>query len=403
MSADLTELGRTPVTVACAGAKSILDLPLTLEYLETQGVPVYGWCTDTFPAFYTASSGLPVPHRCASAAQRGPACAAPPPALAHTRVRSVDSEGEVAAAMRAGERLGLSSGAVLAIPNAAEVDEAEIERATATAVREAEQRGVTGKEATPFLLQVRVQRSHVYPVDPRPHTHAHAHSHVRMGLCPLQRITELTEGRSLDANIALLLNNAHVGARVASAHADLRRGGASHAPSGPSANTGARAPSRAGGGGSSVSPSQAASVLVVGGALMDTVSWPAKEPLQLGTSNPGQVKTLPGGATRPHPRLAPPRVVARPRRRCPVCGCGRDCGAQVSAGMWRRRSRGALTRWGSTSSPLWAPTPRETPFCNTRANRALYAPLSALPPRRGRGRGDGRCSRIATPRRRARR
>jgi pseudouridine-5'-phosphate glycosidase len=159
VSADLIELGRTPITVVCAGAKSILDLPLTLEVLETQGVPVLGYETDTLPAFYSRSSGLPV-DQC------------------------VESPEQVAAIVDARERLGLEHGTLVAVPvpeaEALPVDEAEA--AITQATHEADAQGITGKDVTPFVLA---------------------------------RVLELTEGRSQAANIAALVNNSRVGARIA--------------------------------------------------------------------------------------------------------------------------------------------------------------------------------------------
>ena len=159
VSADLIELGRTPVTVVCAGAKSILDLPLTLEVLETQGVPVLGYGTDTLPAFYSRSSGLPVDQR-------------------------VDTPQQVAAIVAARRRLGLGHGTLVTVPvpeaDALPLEEAE--RAIAEATRQAEQAGVHGKALTPFVLG---------------------------------KVLELTGGRSQRANIAALVNNARVGAQIA--------------------------------------------------------------------------------------------------------------------------------------------------------------------------------------------
>ncbi len=159
ISADLTELAQTDVAVVCAGAKSILDIGLTLEYLETQGVPVLGYRTDRFPAFYTRDSGFPV----------------------HV---TIDSAAEVASVLAAKAELGLHGGVVIAnpIPEESELNAAEIEQAIQAAVREAEASGITGKEVTPFLLS---------------------------------KLGEITGGRSLDANIALVKHNARVGAEIA--------------------------------------------------------------------------------------------------------------------------------------------------------------------------------------------
>ena len=161
ISADLIELGRTPITVVCAGAKSILDLPLTLEVLETQGVPVLGYESDTLPAFYSRSSGLPVDQR-------------------------VDTPEQVAAIVTARDRLGLAHGTLVAVPvpeaDALPVEEAEA--AIAEATRQADAAGIHGKAVTPFVLA---------------------------------KVLELTGGRSQVANIAALVNNARVGARIARA------------------------------------------------------------------------------------------------------------------------------------------------------------------------------------------
>ena len=159
ISADLQELARTSVAVVCAGAKSILDLELTLEYLETHGVPVLGYQTDEFPAFYTRSSGLPVDYR-------------------------TDTPLEAARILHAKWALGLAGGIIIAnpVPEAYAMPSAKIETAIRRALAEAEARGVKGKAITPFLLS---------------------------------RIEELTEGKSLEANIQLVINNARLAAEVA--------------------------------------------------------------------------------------------------------------------------------------------------------------------------------------------
>ncbi|GAB4534906.1 MAG: pseudouridine-5'-phosphate glycosidase [Anaerolineae bacterium] len=159
VSADLLELGRTPVTVVCAGAKAILDLPLTLEVLETQGVPLIGYGVDEFPAFYSRSSGLPVDVRC-------------------------DTPAEVAAIIQARDALGLPGGVLVAVPVPAgdELPSRQAEDAIARALADAEAQGITGKAVTPFLLA---------------------------------RVSELTGQASLRANTALLLNNARVASAIA--------------------------------------------------------------------------------------------------------------------------------------------------------------------------------------------
>ena len=164
ISADLQELAQTPVIVVCAGAKAILDLPRTLEYLETHGVTVVGYGTDEFPAFYSRSSGLPVDVRC-------------------------DSAEEVVAIWRARQKLGLPGGLLVTAPVPAddEIPAAEIEPVILQAVAEAGERGLRSAEVTPFLLS---------------------------------RIAELSGARSLATNLALLKHNAAVAAEIAVA---LRR------------------------------------------------------------------------------------------------------------------------------------------------------------------------------------
>lgn len=161
VSADLMELAQTPVAVVCAGAKAILDLPLTLETLETHGVPVIGYQCSNFPAFYTRDSGLPLDVRC-------------------------DTCEEVAAIIRSREALGFPTGTLVAtpIPEKDELPAQVAEEAIAQALKEAEARGVRGKEVTPFLLA---------------------------------RVSELTHEESRTANVALLENNARVAARIARA------------------------------------------------------------------------------------------------------------------------------------------------------------------------------------------
>jgi len=163
ISADITELGRTPVAVVSAGAKAILDLPATLEALETAGVPVIGVGTDAFPAFYSRDSGLRAPIR-------------------------LDTPQEIAAMLAAKWRLGLPGGALIAnpIPAGAEIPAAEIGSVIESALTQAQRDGIEGKAVTPFLLG---------------------------------RIVDMTKGRSLEANIALVLNNARLAARIAVAAA----------------------------------------------------------------------------------------------------------------------------------------------------------------------------------------
>lgn len=161
ISADLEELAQTPVMVVCAGAKAILDLGLTLEYLETKGVPVIGYGTDELPAFYTRESGLGVDAR-------------------------ADAPEELAAMFTAQRGMGLKSGMLVANPIPAEyaMDKATIDAAIDQAMRELREQGVHGKETTPFLLA---------------------------------RVVELTGGDSLESNIQLVLNNARLASKTAAA------------------------------------------------------------------------------------------------------------------------------------------------------------------------------------------
>jgi pseudouridine-5'-phosphate glycosidase len=166
ISADLLELAQTPVAVVCAGAKSILDLGLTLEVLETHGVPVIGYRTNTLPAFYVRDSGFALEQR-------------------------LDDAEAVARLMHAQWSLGLKGGLVVAnpIPAEHEMPRARIEAAIEQALAQARAQGIHGKASTPFLLA---------------------------------RVAELTGGDSLAANIALVLNNARLAAQVAVAYAALR-------------------------------------------------------------------------------------------------------------------------------------------------------------------------------------
>ena len=161
ISADLEELAQTPVMVVCAGAKSILDLGLTLEYLETKGVPVVGYGTEELPAFYTRESGFGVDYR-------------------------VDSPAELAAMFRAQRDLGYKGGMLVTNPIPAEyaMDKTVIDAAIEQALSDAKAAGIHGKETTPFLLA---------------------------------RVVELTGGDSLESNIRLVLNNAMVAAQTAKA------------------------------------------------------------------------------------------------------------------------------------------------------------------------------------------
>ena len=166
ISADLMELAQTNVAVVCAGIKSILDIPRTLEYLETQGVPVIGYKTEEFPAFYTPSSGSLVQSR-------------------------LDTPEEIAHCMKIKWKLGLDGGIVIGNPVQEQdaMDAYIIQQAISEALRDAAQKQIEGKNVTPFLLE---------------------------------RINRLTMGESLKSNISLVCNNAHLGAKIAVAYQTQR-------------------------------------------------------------------------------------------------------------------------------------------------------------------------------------
>jgi len=159
ISADLQELANTSVAVVCAGVKSILDIGLTLEYLETHGVPVVGYKTKVMPAFYTQTSGFEVDY-------------------------SLDSASSIAQALSAKWNMGLAGGVVVAnpIPDAYAMDPVAIEQVISEAIVEMQEQGIHGKQSTPFLLS---------------------------------KIAQVTQGESLAANIQLVLNNARLGANIA--------------------------------------------------------------------------------------------------------------------------------------------------------------------------------------------
>lgn len=159
ISADLDELSKTPVCVVCAGAKAILDLPLTLEYLETKGVEVIGYQTDKLPAFYSRTSDINVPFR-------------------------LDTPNEIAALLNTKKSLGLKTGTLITnpIPQEHSLDYKEMDSLIESAISKMDALGIKGKESTPFLLK---------------------------------EIVELTGGTSLESNIALVYNNCRLASRIA--------------------------------------------------------------------------------------------------------------------------------------------------------------------------------------------
>lgn len=161
VSADLPELAQTPITVVCAGAKMILDLPATREWLETNGVTVLGWRCEEMPAFYSRASGIAVDQR-------------------------IDSAEDAARIIKARDELGLSNAILVTvpIPEEFEIDRDTMERAIDHALKKSFASGIAGKETTPFLLS---------------------------------EVSKITEGRSIHANIALLENNARIAAEIAAA------------------------------------------------------------------------------------------------------------------------------------------------------------------------------------------
>lgn len=165
ISADLEEFATTNMAVVCAGAKAILDLPLTLEYLETKGVPVLGYQTKELPAFYTRESGLQLDY-------------------------AIDTPEQFASIMKAKWDMNLQGGLVICnpIPHEYAMDKKEMDMAIDQALKEMDAKGIKGKDCTPFLLAT---------------------------------IKDITKGRSLDSNIQLVFNNAKLGAKIAKEYAQL--------------------------------------------------------------------------------------------------------------------------------------------------------------------------------------
>jgi pseudouridine-5'-phosphate glycosidase len=267
ISADLIELGKTPVTVICAGIKSILDIKKSLEVLETQGVPVVGYQTKNFPAFFTTRSG----------------CSAP---------MTANTPLEIAQMMKINSHLQITSGMVVAVPNPSPLGESFINDVISSALLEAERLKIDGAKITPYLLS---------------------------------RIEKMSEGRSLESNIALVLNNVKIAAEIAKCYSQLNldqrnitgntttvdmkiteKSAPSPIPSLSSSNTSAVVSSSIS---TTPSPPSSSSVpavvkrehndtLVVGGAVVDIIGNVTAELTIANTSNPGVVHTSNGGVGR---------------------------------------------------------------------------------------------------------
>ncbi|ETV78268.1 hypothetical protein, variant 1 [Aphanomyces astaci] len=236
ISTDLMELSRTPVAVVCAGVKSILDIPRTLEFLETYAVPVVGYQTRAFPAFFTTSSGG---------------------AQAHIQLNTPQ---EVASLIKTSQDLNLPNGFLVAVPNPAPVDSELIHSAIQDGLQECRDEHIAGNAVTPFLLK---------------------------------RVNELTQGVSLTSNIALVKNNALVGAKIAVAlAATLSAATPPHTPASScrEASSSSHASARP-------SHSSTPDVVVVGGAVLDVISKPTTQFIR-GTSNIGLTKQTWGGVGR---------------------------------------------------------------------------------------------------------
>ncbi|KAG9104551.1 hypothetical protein FRC06_001331 [Ceratobasidium sp. 370] len=242
-SADLTELGRTPIAVVASGAKSILDIGRTLEYLETQGVTVAAYDNDgNWPAFFSARSGYKAPW-------------------------AFNDSKDAAKAIYYADRLGIQSGTIFGVPIPKEFEKAglEIQAAVDQAVRESEENGIakSGRDATPWLLS---------------------------------RVKDITKGLSLPSNIALLENNARVGARIAVEYAKLKAGGAERSvPYQPAIVL--LKPSEV------VEPSPApdpsSPLVIVGAAAVDIIAQPYSDsPSAIHSTAPGSVRMSPGGVAR---------------------------------------------------------------------------------------------------------
>eukprot|EP01112_Ceratiomyxa_fruticulosa_P010361 TRINITY_DN273_c0_g1_i4.p1 TRINITY_DN273_c0_g1~~TRINITY_DN273_c0_g1_i4.p1 ORF type:complete len:683 (+),score=133.54 TRINITY_DN273_c0_g1_i4:588-2636(+) len=226
ISADLTELGRTEIAVVCAGVKSILDIGRTLEVLETQGVAVFGYQTDYFPSFFTPSSGHKVPNR-------------------------VNNPEHAAKVIFENQKLQLGSGIIFGvpIPDQFATEGKFIEDAIQQALKESEEKNIVGRDVTPFLLQ---------------------------------RVNELTGGKSLEANIHLVKNNAVVGAKIASKFVEITKQQNQNVLS------------------SNKISHEKYEIAIVGGAVVDLLGYPNKEigKLILKTSNPGYILVKKGGVGR---------------------------------------------------------------------------------------------------------
>jgi len=240
ISADLMELGRTPVAVVCAGVKSILDIPRTLEVLETQGVTVAAYGTDEFPAFFTRRSGCKAPFR-------------------------VDAPQEVARMIRTNSQLNLGSGMLVAVPvpQQQEANTKHITESIERALKEADEKGIMGKESTPFLLG---------------------------------RVNELTGGESLQANIALIRNNSRTAAQIACAYSKLMIKSDSKSSCNKCPNS-SRSDARTSPDEIDTTSRKTHPVVVIGGCVVD-VTGKSNMKMIPETSNPGETYISMGGVAR---------------------------------------------------------------------------------------------------------
>ena len=234
VSCDLYELARTSTAVVCSGIKSILDIPKTLEVLESLGVPVVTYRSEIFPAFFTNDSGVRSPYK-------------------------IDTPREAAELLAAADDLTMQNGMILAVPNPNPADSKDIQLAILEGLKQVRIQNIQGSKITPFLLSY---------------------------------VNYLTKGKSLEANVSLVLNNAKVATEIAVEYAALRRGDEALFTKPPPANFSLGASST-----KAVSHRDRESVICVGGAVVDLVATSSQTFIP-GSSNPGQLEISFGGVAR---------------------------------------------------------------------------------------------------------